>query len=123
MLRPPPRSTRTDPLFPSTTLFLSAQHPLDIHVEEVKRVTQKNDDTEEDAVADQRPRIAEAGPIRGRFRLGCRNEAGGYVLDLGHSSSLSHPQRSEEHTSELQSLMRISYDLLCLRKKTNELIQ
>src|SRR3546814_6312071 len=82
MIRRPPRSTRTDTLFPYTTLFRSRPH--------TRRM--------------QRP-----------YR--------GYGLtepEWRHHSGLDHPARcrSEEHTSELQSLMRISYAVFCLKKKT-----
>src|SRR3546814_9060229 len=70
MIRRPPRTTRTDTLFPYTTLFRSAWRAL-------------------------RPR-----------RLG------------RHVDRHRQPGRSEEHTSELQSLMRISYAVFCLKKKT-----
>src|SRR3546814_14453931 len=76
MIRRPPRSTRTDTLFPYTTLFRSldtAQKPAGF-----AKVVQRR------------------GP-------GTRNAASG--------------SRSEEHTSELQSLMRISYAVFCLKKK------
>src|SRR3546814_13347173 len=75
MIRRPPRSTRTDTLFPYTTLFRS-----------------KGDD-----------RVAVDDP--GDHRIGLR-AADGRCDD-----------RSEEHTSELQSLMRISYAVFCLKKK------
>src|SRR3546814_18551911 len=80
MIRRPPRSTRTDTLFPYTTLFRSVAV---LAFEDVGRV---------DAV----PATEEAFPT-------------GVVLREGH--------RSEEHTSELQSLMRISYAVFCLQKK------
>src|SRR3546814_6542132 len=81
MIRRPPRSTRTDTLFPYTTLFRSG----------ITRVVRLN--LEE--------HFPEAHCGRGDFRAGVEN--------LGH--------RSEEHTSELQSLMRISYAVFCLKKK------
>src|SRR3546814_8580479 len=85
MIRRPPRSTRTDTLFPYTTLFRSRQRP-GVHA--------VSDDGERaDRVVDQ---VSEAG-----LELGARLE-----------------DRSEEHTSELQSLMRISYAVFCLKKKT-----
>src|SRR3546814_11634604 len=88
MIRRPPRSTRTDTLFPYTTLFrsLPARPGLLHHV---------------------RPRHHRAGPLGGGLGTGRRAAAG----DRGR-----HP-RSEEHTSELQSLMRISYAVFCLKKK------
>src|SRR3546814_3887920 len=41
-------------------------------------------------------------------------------LDFAHLAGAANPQRSEEHTSELQSLMRISYDVFCLQKKSKQ---
>src|SRR3546814_4672283 len=80
MIRRPPRSTRTDTLFPYTTLFRSPREPAAVGL-------------------DARP------------------------LDRGPLAPVEHPVmdrrriRSEEHTSELQSLMRISYAVFCLKKK------
>src|SRR3546814_14261839 len=84
MLRRPPRSTRTDTLFPYTTLFRSRNWPL-----------------------------CPAPPAAGRGARGTapadrRPSPGGGCRTAG---------RSEEHTSELQSLMRISYAVFCLKKK------
>src|SRR3546814_3452268 len=87
MIRRPPRSTRTDTLFPYTTLFRSAARQ--------QRIEQLN---REPAASVQ-------------FPVG-RNQT------LAHKPALcSHQERSEEHTSELQSLMRISYAVFCLKKK------
>src|SRR3546814_1550167 len=95
MIRRPPRSTRTDTLFPYTTLFRS-----------------RADARRSRKPRKARPQPRQKGPAgrqgsqgrRGRARAGARFAARG--------------QRSEEHTSELQSLMRISYAVFCL-KKTN----
>src|SRR3546814_18835586 len=76
MIRRPPRSTRTDTLFPYTTLFRSARLP-DHGLQPVAYGARRS------------PRRVADGPRR----------------------------RSEEHTSELQSLMRISYAVFCLKKK------
>src|SRR3546814_8253809 len=76
MIRRPPRSTRTDTLFPYTTLFRSS-------------------------AADA------AGPAD---------------IGVGFPATRCPPDRSEEHTSELQSLMRISYAVFCLKKKTNNAV-
>src|SRR3546814_2315496 len=80
MIRRPPRSTRTDTLFPYTTLFRSG---------------------------------------RDRRRRGPRQGPQGYDPALRPAQGVHHrrPGRSEEHTSELQSLMRISYAVFCLKKK------
>src|SRR3546814_6830760 len=82
MIRRPPRSTRTDTLFPYTTLFRSAVIGLDALADMM---------TEE--APQYRPVAIAAALCRVRLR------------------------RSEEHTSELQSLMRISYAVFCLKKK------
>src|SRR3546814_2139804 len=101
MIRRPPRSTRTDTLFPYTTLFRSAHGARallhDLH--DLRR------------------------PQRGAGGDGGRREGGGAPgpPDERHRREHSRrrlPVRSEEHTSELQSLMRISYAVFCL-KKTN----
>src|SRR3546814_4715529 len=96
MIRRPPRSTRTDTLLPDTTLFRSHRH---------------------------------ARPPRPAARL--RRRAGGRDRARRHAARRGFAQghvtaavgkgkgrlRSEEHTSELQSLMRISYAVFCLKKK------
>src|SRR3546814_21125992 len=85
MIRRPPRSTRTDTLFPYTTLFRSLGH----------------------AVTLQHFQTQTREPFDLRRRHRCRATA--QRVDIA--------QRSEEHTSELQSLMRISYAVFCLKKK------
>src|SRR3546814_4461740 len=100
MIRRPPRSTRTDTLFPYTTLFRSkAQHfaPwLPKHAGEFNAEHRSSPGI----TCHHWPRSS-AGLPRHASRLGSRRN------------------RSEEHTSELQSLMRISYAVFCLKKKTN----
>src|SRR3546814_3727053 len=104
MMRRPPRSTRTDTLFPDTTLFRSQQPCAaagDLRHHELAGA----DETFLVGKGDDRT------PSDGGKR---RTQAGG-ADDRGH-----HPVgRSEEHTSELQSLMRISYAVFCLKKKNN----
>src|SRR3546814_9993520 len=91
MIRRPPRSTRTDTLFPYTTLFRSCARP---------------------------------HPHRRRTDFGRRLDARGgrdprpYLEPPLLRSDRKRRVRSEEHTSELQSLMRISYAVFCLKKKT-----
>src|SRR3546814_5334747 len=105
MIRRPPRSTRTDTLFPYTTLFRSLEVAAAAHADIAGR--------EEGQRTGGRRRQAEA-----RIALGARSAAfrrDGPLDELdGHD--IADP-RSEEHTSELQSLMRISYAVLCLKKK------
>src|SRR3546814_3301825 len=88
MIRQPPRSTRTDTLFPYTTLFRS-------------------------------PGGAHAGAAtRGWFARKAVTSSSSAVNGNGGSESRK-VRRSEEHTSELQSLMRISYAVFCLKKKND----
>src|SRR3546814_15265627 len=89
MVRRPPRSTRTDTLFPYTTLFRSLVD------------TQRAVD-----LATLAKQIA-----KGEMQLD------GRMIDFGDAGQGG--DRSEEHTSELQSLMRISYAVFCLKKKTD----
>src|SRR3546814_3980409 len=96
MIRRPPRSTRTDTLFPYTTLFRSDELRLDEAFESRSRRGEGRE-----AVVDH---------VVGRIAVGQRAD-GDHVR-----------HRSEEHTSELQSLMRISYAVFCLKKKTSTMI-
>src|SRR3546814_8957701 len=103
MIRRPPRSTRTDTLFPYTTLFRSAGAG------------------------------AEGGDAGAIFGQQCEQALGGVdrlLRGVGDAveeeaepalpvATHAHA-RSEEHTSELQSLMRISYAVFCLKKKTQQ---
>src|SRR3546814_2690104 len=101
MIRRPPRSTRTDTLFPYTTLFRSGDRKADIA--EIQRRRMES----EAGVLQQR---IETLSIRGR-RLQALEWVGGKEKEGIEA------KRSEEHTSELQSLMRISYAVFCLKKK------
>src|SRR3546814_1353975 len=89
MIRRPPRSTRTDTLFPYTTLFRSLRF------------------TERGAGPDEVRVIT----LQQAFGLRVQSEQATRVVE----------RRSEEHTSELQSLMRISYAVFCLKKKKNNI--
>src|SRR3546814_7972993 len=105
MIRRPPRSTRTDTLFPYTTLFRSdmTDAELDDYFR-VIRIEAKTPRTETD------PAAIRAIIARVR-REGCVNTEDSHFLGVAGVA------RSEEHTSELQSLMRISYAVFCLKKK------
>src|SRR3546814_10103731 len=95
MIRRPPRSTRTDTLFPYTTLFRSNDHVL-VGSQHLLQVT------------------------RGNLCINFLWSAKSFSvvsLCLDASSVVLAQSRSEEHTSELQSLMRISYAVFCLKKK------
>src|SRR3546814_2134401 len=104
MIRRPPRSTRTDTLFPYTTLFRSGA---------LRRR----------ALLIPRDRRREPGdtiqPGETAFFIGPH-----FFVSVRHGSARTHTDvraRSEEHTSELQSLMRISYAVFCLKKKKNKI--
>src|SRR3546814_6191730 len=125
MIRRPPSSTRTDTLFPYTTLVRSTARYVDQLVDRLL-----------DPVAFG-PHVADihAAAFRGLARQ--RDEFVGFGIGAGgiddraadaHRTLVHrlphqrpHPaERSEEHTSELQSLMRISYAVFCLKKKITQ---
>src|SRR3546814_10065400 len=114
MRRRPPRSTRTDTLFPYTTLFRSI-HPRTLRQRSPAAAARHAGS----------PALQLLDALRGRFA----DAAAGDEADP-ESRRTRHAGRSEEHTSELQSLMRISYAVFCLKKKnqnrntqrTNQLI-
>src|SRR3546814_8394843 len=91
MLRRPPRSTRTATLFPYTSLFRSL----------VLRLPYQD-----------RPALRAGGGLSGKPPRRDRDGGGSHRAPPG-----GEPRRSEEHTSELQSLMRTSYAVFCLNKK------
>src|SRR3546814_9730467 len=114
MIRRPPRSTRTDTLFPYTTLFRS-----------IGRLWQPRDLSRRQA-----DKIGLGSDSSGRLcRTGlCRTERTPHPARRGEAETQSRcatlhlrrsHARSEEHTSELQSLMRISYAVFCLKNNTH----
>src|SRR3546814_5584206 len=111
MIRRPPRSTRTDTRFPYTTLFRS--------VDEVFRRGTAARRGARAGCEVARPDQADPAQHRGdrKRRSGGEGALARHVRRLTHSRG---PTRSEEHTSELQSLMRISYAVFCLKKKKNK---
>src|SRR3546814_10804844 len=107
MIRRTPRSTRIDTLFPYTTLFRSG---LDAQLFQHAAVAER------DRAALHAPRDAAAG-------VGCKilRRPERKVALLSRIDDGGGKRRSEEHTSELQSLMRISYAVFCLKKKNTTL--
>src|SRR3546814_10699902 len=104
MIRRPPRSTRTDTLFPYTTLFRSIE---DLDFAAMRACNLAHDRQADASAADT-----------SLFELGSANERFEYPFLFFIQDSTA--VRSEEHTSELQSLMRISYAVFCLKKKTQQ---
>src|SRR3546814_20904830 len=100
MIQRPPRSTLTDTLLPYTTLFRSAVQLAQKHLARLE-IGQLGDLRSAEEVAGEDATLDDQGGVR----LGKVTQA------LG--------SRSEEHTSELQSLMRKSYAVFCLKKKNN----
>src|SRR3546814_3451865 len=103
MIRRPPRSTRTDTLFPYTTLFRSRYRTRQSRQQGCRREPCR-----------QYTCLGSYWQVR-QFQQ-VRHDA---VRPKHHCGVTNHPPRSEEHTSELQSLMRISYAVFCLNKKNN----
>src|SRR3546814_5809179 len=125
MLRRPPRSTRTDTLFPYTTLFRSFEQIFDcsrIDANFAPGCTRQNPDDiifrELIGPAELIGRIIMRAAFHNPF---ARNVCHVVQINEGLSASrfnriTDQVVRSEEHTSELQSLMRISYSVFCLQK-------
>src|SRR3546814_2407895 len=121
MSRRPPRSTRTDTLFPYTTLFRSFEivgrpfaashqrkatdHRSHLMVEEGSRLGEDRD------LLAHALNVQPVQRLHRAVRLALDGAAGGEIV------MPDQPLSSEEHTSELQSLMRISYAVFCLKKK------
>src|SRR3546814_6821580 len=143
MLRPPPRFQRTDTLFPSSTLFRSHRkagaHNVADHTFEPERFRLPRDrgpfgqpaafielDIDDVEASDERGGVDE----RQRAFIGDEGQRPFESVEIGFAPApqrlfelrdamLDKRGRSEEHTSELQSLMRISYAVFCLKKKKN----
>src|SRR3546814_6255096 len=97
MIRRPPRFTRTDTLFPYTTRFRSRQRRQEMQI------------IFQDPLAPLNPRLTVGEIIAEPLKT--------FAPELSSAEAKSRVQRSEEHTSELQSLMRTSYAVFCLQKK------
>src|SRR3546814_12146944 len=120
MITRPPRSTRTDTLFPYTTLFRSEVEPSEAGGQAIV-------DPQIDARSGDRPLIGEQRDLARRIAPAVQRAVERIAADqrarrriaLFETGSEDVVRRSEEHTSELQSLMRISYAVFCLKKKKN----
>src|SRR3546814_14961728 len=113
IIRRSPRATRTDTLFPNTTLCRS------LPIAVCQGALSADPGADEAGGALAKPvRKADAG-IRDRL---ARRHEGKLRKPVQHAELALLEMRSEEHTSELQSLMRISYDVFCFKKKTKLLL-
>src|SRR3546814_8786282 len=119
MIRRPPRSTRTDTIFPYTTLFRSDAGLL-------RRQGHRRRHRDDRCARNRQGLRADAAqrrevPVRDRQRDALVEQVrmGSDAREYEHVAItvVDDEQRSEEHTSELQSLMRISYSVFCLKKK------
>src|SRR3546814_1220322 len=112
MIRRPPRSTRTDTLFPYTTLFRSLERwrvlAIDWLSPDQLGAGSVSSEDQADALA---ALLGELGIAQAHAFIG---SSYGAMVALAFAA-----RRSEEHTSELQSLMRNSYAVFCLKKKKN----
>src|SRR3546814_7683620 len=120
MIRRPPRSTRTDTLFPDTTLFRSPGYvPESVHPDRsIADVYAGRRQLERAGLRQQHRKF---GGVR-RYRAGIARQPGCRPA-VTAKDIRSAPVRSEEHTSELQSLMRISYAVFCLKKKKTQIMK
>src|SRR3546814_16324362 len=98
LLRRPPRSTRSDTLFPYTTLFRSGVVALTLRLAWLRDVL----------------RLENGQPLA-NTSVALLDRRGSVMAESAAGAAIG--ERSEEHTSELQSLMRISYAVFCLKKK------
>src|SRR3546814_6072279 len=132
MIRRPPRSTSTDTLFPYTTLFRSGHQQIVTAFGLGERLAHHVEAVGQDAeVVDLAAEPGQQGVdgVAVRIEDGARLGRGARLAQLVAGGEQPHLQprrdedlaaRSEEHTSELPSLMRISYAVFCLQKKKNK---
>src|SRR3546814_5923141 len=122
MIRRPPRSTRTDTLFPDTTLFRSMMREM------LTRRFQRALKEDPERSGESWPDLVLLDGGQGQLTVGSEVLADLGLGDLPIAAIAKGPdrdagRRSEEHTSELQSLMRISYAVFCLKKKNTQTSQ
>src|SRR3546814_2175872 len=115
MIRRPPRTTRTDTLLPYPTLFRS--RPARGPASGLRTASQVGPGNALEPIS---RRLQPLGKLREFRRFKPSAAAADSVVEIPHyCQQVIAGFRSEEHTSELQSLMRISYAVFCLKKKTN----
>src|SRR3546814_8872316 len=113
MIRRPPRSKRNDTLFPYTTLCRSAEEESDRQT--IMLIEEIEAHGKTDIQLQRAKEVAEAANLaKSRYIVGVSHEIRSPLNIISGYAQLI--ERSEEHTSELQSLMRISYAVFCLQK-------
>src|SRR3546814_6866818 len=127
MIRRPPRSTRTDTLFPYTTLFRSTRRGFGPDAEHIFHPPRRHGEGRPGQIRKARTPDYPAHRNRHAERSDALSRQGllprppralrAFARRTGLLLSARAFRRSEEHTSELQSLMRISYAVLCLEKR------
>src|SRR3546814_9040809 len=123
MILRPPRSTRTDTLFPYTTLFRSLAgvfQPAGDADRELRLHRRSADDAavrRHRRLSDRQLRLDQGQRCDRRRQLAVAT-----VRHQPRQPAFDHQHRSEEHTSELKSLMRISYTVFCLKKKRKKIL-
>src|SRR3546814_2734571 len=131
MIRRPPRSTRTDTLFPYTTLFRSGGR-VEVRIDAVVRYVPKRGDRLAGSrraggvPQHQDPQTRRERPVMAASFDPAETTADVIIVGSGaaggmtaYSLTRAGLRRSEEHTSELQSLMRLSYAVFCLKHKNS----
>src|SRR3546814_1160944 len=109
MILPPPSATRTDTLFPDTTLFRSRCRDRDaVRLAEGRTAPQPSAAAFDTGLYQ---------PDGFRTEMACQTNQLGCIVTTPRDTLAEGQVRSEEHTSELQSLMRISYAVFCLKNK------
>src|SRR3546814_4626144 len=120
MSRPPPRSTPTDTLFPYTTLFRSPDRARALRLPRLRSGKSAARAVPRDPARHVRPELACDDPVREVRPAPAAEPSTRSLCARRRRAQPVHARRprSEEHTSELQSLMRISYAVFCLKNKS-----
>src|SRR3546814_3061969 len=121
MIRRPPRSTRIDTLFPYTTLFRSFRRAASAFPSVISAKGKASCLVQPAIRSTGSAALWTSGGAIGAHRRFVIGTGGRAACACTNSAAVADKGRSEEHTSELQSLMRISYAVFCLKKNTTEI--